>query len=940
MINNKNFAKTKLSILVARSMKGAALTMLLGASHFSAVAQQSADTGVEADENNAEVIEVRGIRSSLNRSKLLKRDAATVIEAITSEDIGQFSDESIAGALQRVPGVQIETDDWGSAGDRVSIRGLGPEFVNSTINGRTTLSSGNEATSIRKMNFNVFPPNILSGVRVAKGQTANGPESGLAGQVDLLTLRPLDMSQLRDKNHLGMVSVKGTAYERFDDDGRTFNGLYAFKNDAEDFGFYVAGVFGEEVTSRDQIYQTYTNRNIQVEDNGIPGYQDGTAEGEAPDIVIPGISVASVTNFRPIRSVADRTSVSAGAQWIINDNFSAVWDFTYAEFANHSHRDNLQIIHGGVWNTATFDPDAIVIDENNVMQYTDFGKANVTGRIRPRIQTMEYDNDTENLITGLNLEWQKDDWTVAVDGYISTIEYSQILQFPMFWLQDIDTSNYAIDLRGEYPEFTNSSTFSDPTGLAYVNTVSRDIDLSADNGGLLLDIDYDLDGDFVSTIAFGAGYSQTDVHVERRQGGYNAATIGADGIAEILGTIDGSLRSGGFYNGEGVAPTTWLTADFDAIAAIVPDIRSRVDAIRDQDTFDSTETIMYFYGQANIDSEIAGLPVTGNFGARYVNTENTSSALTAVTTPGIDAEGNPTSTTEPVFTEVGNDYWTLLPSFNLNFQLDKGLQLRLAASKTLSRADFQDLSPIGNINLPDSTDPEASDIGSANFGNPDLNPMTSINFDITLEKYMDNDGALVASVFYKDVADFIIRNPESEVPLQGQDPSILFNVSRPINFSDGTVEGFEVGIFQPLDKVMPELEGFGFSANYTYVDSKFEKDVGNSGFGFPGTSKNNINLMAYYENDNVTTRISYIWRDSFFRQLANAGAQVGTARFTGETESLNINVAWHVTEDLTVSLNGSNLTDSIRRDHIGYETSYLDSFISGRKYTLTGTYKF
>ena len=98
--------------------------------------------------------------------------------------------------------------------------------------------------------------------------------------------------------------------------------------------------------------------------------------------------------------------------------------------------------------------------------------------------------------------------------------------------------------------------------------------------------------------------------------------------------------------------------------------------------------------------------------------------------------------------------------------------------------------------------------------------------------------------------------------------------------------------------------------------------------------------MAYYENDVVTARVSFIWRDDFFRTLAGTGSQTATARFTGETESLDLNVAWHVTESLTLSLNGSNLTDNIRRDYIGYETTYLDAFASGRRYSLTASYKF
>ncbi len=154
------------------------------------------DQTSQADSDDEMVLEeviVTGMRASMESAVELKRQSDTVIEAITSVELGQFADDSIAGALQRIPGVQIEVDSAGTDGDRVSIRGMGSEFVNSTLNGRTLLSSGNEAKSLRKMNFNVFPSSVLGGVWVAKGATAATPESGLAVLVDLQTLRPLEI---------------------------------------------------------------------------------------------------------------------------------------------------------------------------------------------------------------------------------------------------------------------------------------------------------------------------------------------------------------------------------------------------------------------------------------------------------------------------------------------------------------------------------------------------------------------------------------------------------------------------------------------------------------------------------------------------------------------------------------------------------------------------
>jgi hypothetical protein len=110
-----------------------------------------------------EVVINVGIRASHLAEVKAKRDAATVIEAITPEDIGDFSDTNAADALQRVAGVQIERDVDGVSGDRVSIRGIGPQFVGVTVNGRTPLSAGNECKSdFRKFNLNVITTEIIS----------------------------------------------------------------------------------------------------------------------------------------------------------------------------------------------------------------------------------------------------------------------------------------------------------------------------------------------------------------------------------------------------------------------------------------------------------------------------------------------------------------------------------------------------------------------------------------------------------------------------------------------------------------------------------------------------------------------------------------------------------------------------------------------------------
>jgi TonB-dependent receptor len=95
----------------------------------------------QAAENEAvlEEVIVTGVRASLDTAAEIKREADQMVDAISMEDIGMFSDNNIGEALQRVPGVQLERDM--GEGFRISIRGLGPRFVRTTVNGRTALSA-------------------------------------------------------------------------------------------------------------------------------------------------------------------------------------------------------------------------------------------------------------------------------------------------------------------------------------------------------------------------------------------------------------------------------------------------------------------------------------------------------------------------------------------------------------------------------------------------------------------------------------------------------------------------------------------------------------------------------------------------------------------------------------------------------------------------------
>ncbi|WP_109806206.1 TonB-dependent receptor [Sphingosinithalassobacter portus] len=149
---------------------------------------QSSDATDQGDE-----IVVIGQRANLESAQERKRNAGTVMDSITADEIGSFPDKSVAGALARVPGITVsrfsgsdDTSHFSAEPSGVIIRGL-PQ-VRSEFNGRDTFS----ANSNRGLSWQDISPELLAGVDTYKNETADMIEGGIAGTVNLRTRLPFD----------------------------------------------------------------------------------------------------------------------------------------------------------------------------------------------------------------------------------------------------------------------------------------------------------------------------------------------------------------------------------------------------------------------------------------------------------------------------------------------------------------------------------------------------------------------------------------------------------------------------------------------------------------------------------------------------------------------------------------------------------------------------
>jgi TonB-dependent receptor len=148
-------------------------------------------SAAEADETTVDEVVVTGIRRTIQTSIQEKRTSQTIVDALSSEEIGELPALSIGEAIQTITGAATHRDKGGAT--EIAIRGLGPFLGASTFNGREATNGSGD----RSVNFGQFPSELVNNIKIYKTQQANLIEGGVSGLIELETLRPLDYGKRR-----------------------------------------------------------------------------------------------------------------------------------------------------------------------------------------------------------------------------------------------------------------------------------------------------------------------------------------------------------------------------------------------------------------------------------------------------------------------------------------------------------------------------------------------------------------------------------------------------------------------------------------------------------------------------------------------------------------------------------------------------------------------
>lgn len=255
-------------------------------------------------------------------------------------------------------------------------------------------------------------------------------------------------------------------------------------------------------------------------------------------------------------------------------------------------------------------------------------------------------------------------------------------------------------------------------------------------------------------------------------------------------------------------------------------------------------------------------------------------------------------------TTGSKEYTNVFPSAILTFRVTPRSNLRLAWTNTIARPNYYDIVPYRIVNQAD---------GELEVGNPELEPTTSMNFDVMYERFFPSVGILSGGVFYKDIDDFIFGYTLDDAvdPVTG---TTFSEITRPENGGSATLFGFEVAVQRALPL------GFGVYVNYTFTESSVDglpiPGRESEDLPLPGTSKHTANGSLSYDTNLLSLRASVNLQDDFI-DPGEVGDEAFFDRYYDRSVTVDLNGELRLTPAVRAFFEVNNLTDRPLRYYQG-----------------------
>ncbi|MGV6806730.1 MAG: TonB-dependent receptor [bacterium] len=735
---------------------GIALAASLGTAASSSVGDEL-EIAAE-DERVIEEVVIYGIKNSLLDAIEMKRNAVGVMDAISAEDFGKFPDGNLAESLARAPGIAIDRSNV--EGQKIAVRGFGPEFNLVTLNGRQMPTVKGQYGGGRSFNFGDIASPGVAALEIFKSANSTLPSGGIGSTVNMKTTKPLDVDGT--KRFVGLSYVHDTTSEENDN---PIEAETLFATNQGRWGFSLSGAYHErtnrETGTRESNWISVNDMAAQEfyyrVDPTNPAYTNNNTRADGEAFYQEPSAYLIKDNDRT------RTNLQGTFQFQATDNILATLDYTYSgvEFSSEGMLVGSWL---GGWDTL----DA-TINENGA--FTDV----VVGNRRYDHTATWADWESENNSIGLNVEWDVTESLVLnFDYHSSSAELTgNIFDNEAGFTTDVVTNvtSYNGGNSGIYT-FDYDADFG-PENLYGTSLFLREGDQRNEIDQFQIKGTWNVDRGILSSVNFGVSTMDNEYRNQVMESSFGALSPNAAQYDDAL--FDMTEFGRDFMNSFDPDIGIDYYFNIDPSAAFAAFVANNPDVVASQDGniccsaggLDSNERIIEkldsAYLQFNMDTEIRNMPLRITVGARYEKTETESiSYYPAPTTirwdmiDGLIGVGG-----EPGDISRDGDNSQFLPNIAFALNITDNQVIRASWGKSMARPNLGDLGAeltLGNRDFFNLT---------AEGGNPNLSPLLSTNFDLSYENYYAEGSYVGLAYFRKTIKDFIGTRTTNDVPLDG-----------------------------------------------------------------------------------------------------------------------------------------------------------------------------
>lgn len=832
------------------------------------------------------------------------------VDIVASDKFGLLPDSTVADALRRLPGINVEKDSQGRAGRYVTIRGMNADFNAVSVNGQKVMVSNFDGAS-RSVPLDVVPSKNAESIEVTKAVLPSQDAEGIGGAINIRSSSAFDQSGrfLSLEASVGDLSLAGK-----------YHGSYPHDDTPVEFSVSWSDMLATEQpmglalslnhSSRPTLFRSIEN-GPYVLDLGdyFPSY--GRLEEAFDNVKTTGLS--GRYDFRP------------------GEQFQMSLDF------NYSLRETNQ---GSQRADVNFDPAFLVGDLETVNNTA----VAFTSEDRSQREVRDYYEEQENLTLTLSFRHDLGDWEMDYGigtnfGDFAGDPDKDLRAFFRTDFQNPDgdyyTNSYALRGGDAFSPVYGENVSSLPLSEFRVFEVRRGTRVIEDrvtSGFFNLKKEM-VWGSLPGYLKGGLKFTQNDRDFNDIRRRYRTADVDwtlesvvINGNEQVFGSVVADYGVKRALNGQPFG----VMIDPDKVRAaeealIEAGIRDRDDpnwylnqnASRDAradlvNSYDLEESVFGSYVEAEMNWPSSTLIV----GLRAEATD-----VEVDTYAGDFFESDPDSPLYVRLVTGKNDYVDVFPHVHFRYNLSELTTLRASVNRTVARPSYRQLNPSTDI------DPTANDDdGLVIKGRADLDPVLSTNLDLSLDHSFSRAARVSVSLFYKNMENNIYRLTRGVLP---SDPGYFppdAEVREFLNADGAEVLGVEVAFSYSLDAISEKLYGFELSGNYTYTDSTVDGiqrlDTSGTIFSESGRTQlfgqvpHTVNLALNFARRGWESRLAWNWTDAYL-DFNGVDLDRNLDDFLEARSRIDFSLRYRFRENWTAFLEVQNVLDDDTRAYEG-----------------------